>query len=228
VSNAPNRIANGFSIRSSEPWPRSAGSGHAFGPGVAGPRKRRPIPVAPVKVEQSEVLFENEFLKVERNLLSNVATRERQPAVRIAPIDDARHRVVVVPLLADGRMVLVGRYHPAIGRWSLEFPIFWGRSSDAGWAAVVAEGLLRDAGLRATSMKLLGAIEADPSLLAISTIIVQAEGCRLPVIPQADPAGFVAGPVTLTSGEIDSLMASGSIFCGTTLAALCFQRAKWA
>jgi len=86
--------------------------------------------------------------------------------------------------------------------------------------------ILGDAGMKAEEMRLLGAIQADPALISISTIVILAEGCLGPPTKPADAVGLIAGRIALTSEELDDLTRRGEIACGTTLAALCLYRAQ--
>lgn len=180
----------------------------------------------PVSTEQTRVAFENSLVRVEWNVVRNTATLAESAALRIAPIDDSRHVAVIVPVLTDGRLLLLGRYRYAVARWSIEFPRYWGQSSDGGWRQYAEEQLLKDTGLKAGHMRLLGAVQADPSLIAISTIVILADQCSGPLSKPPDPDELISGSVVLDEVALDEQIRQGEIICGTTLAALCLYRAQ--
>jgi hypothetical protein len=194
----------------------------------------------PVTTTQTHVAWENPLLRVEYNLVRNAATLEDQFALRITPAADPYYQAVVVPLAPDGRLHLVGRYRYPIGRWSIEFPRFDFDSSEAGWKSAAEADLLRVTGLTATHMSLLGIIEIDPSLMSTSTVVILAQGCRLPDAPtksgdkkrraerDTPPAAnaLVAGSVALPLVELAELVERGEIVCGVTLAALSLYRVR--
>jgi len=178
-----------------------------------------------LSTDQSRVLLENAQLRVEWNVVRNLTTQLTSSALRIAPIDESRHEVVLLPVLADGRLLLLGRYRYAAARWSIELPRYWGQSSDGGWRASADESLLKTTGMRAERMSLLGALQADPALIAVNTIVILAEGCTGPHIPPTDADELIAGSVSLTEEEVYRMIRQGEIICGTTLAALTLYRA---
>jgi len=190
----------------------------------------------PLSTTQQHVAWQNAALRVECNQVRNSRTLEDSQAVRIVPIAERPYTAVVVPLAADGRLYLVGRYRYPIGRWSIEFPRFEFESGDAGWLDAAETDLLRIAGLKAARMSLLGAVEVDPALLATSAVTILAEGCshrttrgKTPV-----PSGnireeadtLVAGCIAVQLTEMAELIQQGEITCGVTLAALSLYRAR--
>lgn len=186
----------------------------------------QPPATQPVATEQTRVAFENSLLRIEWNVVRNTATLAESAALRIAPADDSRHVVVIVPVLSDGRLLLLGRYRYAVARWSIEFPRYWGQSSDGGWRQQAEEQLLKDTGLKAGRMRLLGAVQSDPSLIAISTIVILADHCTGPLSKPPDPDELISGSVALEEEALDEQIRQGEIICGTTLAGLCLYRAQ--
>jgi hypothetical protein len=181
----------------------------------------------PVATIETRLAFEDALVRVEANRVRYAATQAEETALRIAPANDALHMVAIVPVLDDGRFLLVGRYRYALGRWSLEFPRFWAQSSDAGWESSAAENLLKSTGLTADQMRLLGAIEVEPSLTSISMIVIHASDCgALPTRPVGAEESLIAGCVALATDEMDSLMRRGEVSCGATLSALSLYRAQ--
>jgi hypothetical protein len=182
--------------------------------------------IQPIATVEVRAVFEDALLRVEANRVRNAATEAEETALRIVPTIESQHMVTIVPLLDDGRFLLVGRYRYPLGRWSLEFPRFWIQSNDAGWERSVAANLHRSTGLVADQMRLLGAIEVEPALTSISMLVIQALDCgALPARP-SDPSTLIAGCVALADDEIDALMRRGEVSCGATLSALCLYRAQ--
>jgi hypothetical protein len=182
--------------------------------------------IQPIETIEVCVAFEDSLVRVEANRVRNAATQVEETVLRILPASDSHHMVTIVPVLDDGRFLLVGRYRYALNRWSLEFPRFWIQSGDAGWEHVAAENLLKSTGLVADQMRLLGAIEVEPALTSISMLVIHAADCgTLPARP-ADPAALIAGCVALAADEMDALMRRGEVTCGATLSALCLYRAQ--
>ncbi len=172
-------------------------------------------------------MFEDALVRVEANRVRNAATRAEETVLRIAPAGEELHMVAIVPVLDDGRFMLVGRYRYALARWSLEFPRYWAESSDAGWEDSAAENLLKSTGLVADQMRLLGAIEVEPSLTSISMLVIHAADCGgLPARPAGAEESLIAGCVALAADEMDALMRRGEVNCGATLSSLSLYRAQ--
>jgi hypothetical protein len=182
--------------------------------------------IQPIATIETCVAFEDALLRVETNRVRHAATQAEETALRILPASDAQYMATIVPILDDGRFLLVGRYRYALGRWSLEFPRFWAQSSDVGWERAAVENLLKSTGLIADQMRLLGAIEVEPSLTSISMLVIHAADCGVLPARPADPAALIAGCVALAADEMDALMCRGEVSCGATLSALCLFRAQ--
>jgi hypothetical protein len=181
--------------------------------------------IHPIVTEEEHTACEDVEVRVEHNAVRNVATDERWRAIRVVPRDDSRYAAVVVPVLLDGRLLLVGRYRYAANRWSIEFPRFASQTSDSGWKHSATSNLLKDAGLKATKMTLLGAVAPDPALLATGTIVILAEGCVQRAARPANPRKLIAGSVAMSPDELSQLIRRGEILCGVTLAAIAFWAA---
>jgi ADP-ribose pyrophosphatase len=180
----------------------------------------------PLITEEVQVICDAADLRVEHNRVRNVATDEVGLALRVVPADGSRYGSVVVPVLFDGRFVLVGRYRYPLGRWSIEFPRAAIQTRDSGWKHSSRKHLLKHAGLKATRMTLLGAIEPEPALIALPTIVVLAEGCVERHASRANPRQLIAGTIAVSSDELDHLVRRGEIACGVTLAALSLYHAR--
>ncbi|MBI3840247.1 MAG: NUDIX hydrolase [Planctomycetia bacterium] len=180
----------------------------------------------PVTTQQVRVAFENAQLRVEHNLVRNAATFEETLALCIALPDEAQCVAVTIPVLSDGRLLLLGRYRYPVGRWSIEFPRAMCQTIDSGWRQPAEENLLKDAGLQADNWRLLGAVQVDPALMSTSALVILAEDCAGLQEKAFDDAELIAGSVALTGEELDELVRRGEVVCGVTLAALCLYRAQ--
>ena len=180
----------------------------------------------PLITEQAHTACQDERLKVECNDVRNFATKQSGRVVRVLPIDAANYSAVIIPVLRGGRFVLVGRYRYALDRWSIEFPRFESRTSDDGWKEAAQTGLLKGACLEADRMHLLGAIQAEPSLIAPSTLVILAEECAASASRTASADELIAGTVTVAPERLDELIRHGEISCGVTLAALAMYAAR--
>jgi hypothetical protein len=174
----------------------------------------------PIVTEQVHVACEDTTVRVEHNLVRNVATSEQGRVLRIDHAHASQYMAVTIPVLLDGRLVFLGRYRYAIGRWSIEFPRSLYQTADAGWMHPAEDNLLLDTGMQAQRMSLLGAIQIDPATISINTIVILAEGCLGPPSKSPDAASLIAGAVALSPEELDLLVLRGEISCGITLAAL--------
>jgi hypothetical protein len=192
----------------------------------------------PLTTTHRHVAWENPALRLECNLVRNLATSEDGFAVRITPSVEPYYSALIIPLAPDGRLHLVGRYRYAIARWSIEFPRFDFDSSDAGWKEAAEADLRRATGLTAKSMNLLGSIQIDPALISTSTIVVLAQGCtraRARTKSGAAAGGaaetpsgleeLIAGSLAVPLVELADLVERGEIVCGVSLAALSLYRA---
>ena len=142
-------------------------------------------------------------------------------AVHPGSSGESQYAAITIPLLDDGRLVLVGRDREPLAAWSLELPRSEWLNDDGGWKRPTAAILLRDTGLTARQFRLLGTLSVDPALLSRKTVVVLAEGCRGSTLRPADAGSLVAGPLAVTPAELDELIRQGDITCGVTLAASC-------
>jgi hypothetical protein len=180
----------------------------------------------PLITEQAHTACQDERLKVEFNEVRNVATRQSGRLVRVLSVDEANYAAVIIPVLPGGQFVLVGRYRYPLDRWSIEFPRFESRTSDDGWKETAENSLLKGTLLQAGRMQLLGAIQAEPSLLAPSTLVILAEEYTARTARTASPDELIAGAITMAPERLDQRIRHGEISCGVTLAALTLYGAR--
>jgi hypothetical protein len=180
----------------------------------------------PLITEQTHTACQDGRLLVEFNQVRNVATKQSRRVARVVAVDEANYFAVLIPVLAGGQFALVWRYRYPLARWSVEFPRFEARTSDEGWKQSAQDSLRQLASLETANMRLLGAIQCEPALIAPSTLVILAEQC----VPHANGAAAaqepIAGTAILTPERLDELARQGEIVCGVTLAALYLYGAR--
>jgi hypothetical protein len=193
----------------------------------------------PLVTTEQHVVWENAAWRVECNDVHNRETLANQRAVRISPAIESHYEAIVVPLAADGQLHLLSRYRYPIDRWSLEFPRFDFENGDDGWKEAAEADLFRLAGLTADKMTLLGAVQADPTVLNSTVVVVLAEGCRVDSTSRnsmllengsetiGEPEPLVARSLDLPLVELLELIHCGKVTCCVTLAALTLYRAMF-
>ncbi|HEV8630993.1 MAG TPA: NUDIX hydrolase [Thermoanaerobaculia bacterium] len=107
-----------------------------------------------------ELLFRHPLLSLERQLLVAGPDEQREALVLAAP-----DWVNVIPLLGDGRVVMVRQWRFGIAAPTLEIP---GGVVDPGEAAAdaAARELREETGYRATAWRRLGEVTPNPAILA--------------------------------------------------------------
>ena len=141
-------------------------------------------------------------------------------------IGESPYVAVIVPVLADGRVVLVGRYRNVIERWFIEFPRFEWPPEDEGWKLTAERELFQMSGLEADRMRPLGVTHIDPALVATGLVVILAEGCSQRAASVSSVAHLVTGSIALSPEEMDYMIREGGITCGINVSALCLYRAS--
>jgi len=126
-----------------------------------------------------ETIFQHPLLSLERQRLSAGPGEERDALVLAAP-----DWVNVVPLLPDGRVVMVRQWRFGIAAPTLEVP---GGIVDPGEtaAAAAARELHEETGYRAATVRPLGAVTPNPAILANRCATFLATGLELEGAPQS-------------------------------------------
>jgi hypothetical protein len=145
---------------------------------------------------------------------------------RVEYADGSRYTAILIPRLLDGRLQLLLRYRPSIGRWSLELPRSTSPEDDGGWRESAEVELLHSTGLKCAKMQLLGSINIDPCFLTATALVILASDCRVSQSPTWDEQRLIAGAVTTPVDALPELMRNGEIECGLTLAALSIYFAR--
>lgn len=124
--------------------------------------------------------------------------------------------VIVVPRMADGRIVLVQQYRYLNRRPSLEFPGGGIRPGTSPEQAARAE-LQEEAGLSPLHLKPLGTINPCKGLTDELCTVFLAEG--LADVPSSPDHSEEFELLSLTAGEVDDAIRRGDIWDGMTLSA---------
>ena len=176
-------------------------------------------------IRQAEAVCIGSAPSAEHDHQRAAATSMEGFAVRIARPGESQYTAVLIPVLEDGRLVLLSRYRYPLASWSLELPRSDWANDDGGWQAPLAASLLRDTGLLAVRFRLLGIVPVDPALLSLETVVVLADGCKGNHPRPADGDEPSAGAVALPPADLDQLVRQGEINCGVSLSALCLYGA---
>jgi 8-oxo-dGTP pyrophosphatase MutT (NUDIX family) len=126
-----------------------------------------------------ELLFQHPLLSLERQRLSAGPGEERDALVLAAP-----DWVNVIPLLDDGRVVMVRQWRFGIAAPTLEIP---GGIVDPGEAPIeaAARELREETGYAAEAVRPLGAVSPNPAILANRCATFVATGLALVGAPQS-------------------------------------------
>jgi 8-oxo-dGTP pyrophosphatase MutT (NUDIX family) len=162
------------------------------------------------RTERVETLLEHRLFRLERHEL--VAEERRREAMVL----EAPDWVNVIPLLPDGRVLLVRQWRFGIGRPTLEIPGGMVEGEDE--RAAAERELYEETGHRAASWRRLGEVHPNPAFLSNRCGTWLATGLeRL-----ADPPGDGEEEITLETArleEIPGLVARGEITHALVIAA---------
>lgn len=126
-----------------------------------------------------ELLFDHPLLSLERQRLAAGPGEEREALVLAAP-----DWVNVIPLLPDGRVVMVRQWRFGIAAPTLEIP---GGIVDPGEtpALAAARELVEETGYRAATLRPLGEVTPNPAILANRCASFLATGLEQVGTPQS-------------------------------------------
>ena len=167
---------------------------------------------------QSEPVWQGHFLDVRRD---TVILPDGTQATREYIVHPGA--VMVVPLLADGRFVMVRQHRHPMGRVMLEFPAGKIDPDEAPFACALRE-LAEETGYRAAEWARAGILH---NAIAYSTEGIEiwfARGLE-PGTPRLDAGEFLETVIHSTA-ELDALVASGAVTDAKTLIGLLWLQ-KW-
>lgn len=178
-----------------------------------GAREEKPG-LAPWPVVGREQLADCRVFSVSRSWVRVPRTAETHPFYRI----DADPWVNVVPLTADGEVVMVRQFRHGLQAFTLEIP---GGIVDPGEepAAAAARELLEETGYQAGSVRPLGALNPNPALFGNRVHTFLAEGCTQ-VGEVTNPGLEETAVECVPAGEISARVRAGEIDHALVIAAL--------
>jgi 8-oxo-dGTP pyrophosphatase MutT (NUDIX family) len=135
--------------------------------------------------------------------------------------------VNVLPLTADGQVVMVRQYRQGAQRVTLELPGGLIDSSEADPAAAAARELREETGYVAERIERLGVMNPNPSMMRNRCHAFLATGCRPAGDLQLDPGEDIE-VVTVPLAGLDQRVAGGEIEHAIVLATIAFYRARQA
>ncbi len=168
--------------------------------------------------QRIEVLFRHRLFELQRHELA-AGESSRQSLVLSAP-----NWVNVIPLLADGRVLLVRQWRFGIGAPTLEIP--GGMVEDEPEEAAAARELLEETGYVAASWRRLGEVEPNPAFLTNRCATWLATELTRVEEPRGDGEEEIAVE-TAALAELPELVASGAIRHALVIAAFyLFERQR--
>jgi 8-oxo-dGTP pyrophosphatase MutT (NUDIX family) len=170
----------------------------------------------PVKRLARRMALENRVWRVDLDHIRDANGAEvRDYLVLTSKAHDAGEigGVAVLPVLPDGRIVLLRNWRHAIGAWSWEVAKGFVDPGEAP-AQAAARELAEETGLvcAAEDLVSLGPVYSEPAALATSVALFVAQDCH-PAggrEPSPDEVGLGA-PAPLTLAEIDALVRAGDV-----------------
>jgi len=132
--------------------------------------------------------------------------------------------VNVLPITADGQIVMVRQYRHGYRKVSLEIP---GGLIDPGEdpATAAARELSEETGFEAERVEPLGVMNPNPSMMTNRCFAYLATGCRRAGELRMDPGEDIE-VVTVPLGELDGRIRAGEIDHAIVLATISFWRAR--
>ena len=124
----------------------------------------------------------------------------------------------VVPVLPDGRILMIRQYRPAVGRETLELPA-GGRDAEESTARTAARELREETGYCAETFRYLCTLDTAVAYCDEQTDIFLAEGLSAEGPPQPDEAEDIR-TVSFHMEELFGMIASGEIRDAKTVAGI--------
>lgn len=153
----------------------------------------------------SSVIADYDVFRVRRRQ----ARSARNGAVHTFHVLDTPSCVNVLPLTADGRVILVEQFRQGVQRVTLEFPAGIVEDGEDPIRAAVRE-LEEETGYRAASAERLVDLDPDPAIQSSPVVVVVAHGCTGDGVRDQDDGEDVRVRVVAES-EVPALLRTGAI-----------------
>jgi len=129
--------------------------------------------------------------------------------------------VGILPMLADGRLLLVRQFRHELRGWCWEIPRGFADPGDGGGTATAARELTEETGATATRIELLGRLDESEIYLA------RLDDAGLPARPPGEATvEGIDGTRLVTPAELTAMLANGEITDSFLLAAYAFATAR--
>jgi len=167
-------------------------------------------------IDATHEIYSNGFFRLRRD----ECRLRRQPSVRtdwfVLELPDC---VSVVPITADGRIVLIEQYRHGVGEWMLECPGGSVEDDDTDPGHAAGRELIEETGFSAGEIVLLGSHPRDPGSQSTQVHTYLARDCQ--VAGDAQPGAFEDMRLRLVDrDELTDLVRGGANFDASTLASL--------
>ena len=154
-------------------------------------------------------------------LLKVFVMKRKLPNGYVATYEMIKHpgAALIVPFLADGKIVMLKQLRPVIGKYIYELPAGTVDRGESPLSCAKRE-IIEETGYAAKRFKLIGSIYPVPGYSTEKIFIYRADGLRKTVhIAEEDE---VIETSVFSRGEIKKLFKSGKIMDAKTIAALAF------
>lgn len=172
----------------------------------------------PIKRLKQNIVFENRWLRLYDDAIEH--PDGSSGTYSWVQRNNGRGGAIVVPRLPDGRILLLKIHRYVPDRWSWEFP---GGGTDEGESAeeTALRELGEEAGIQATSTRVIGRFSSDTGFIQVLHTAVLAELSNgVEDSLQLDAQESVTEARFVTEREAWDMVASGDIFDGITVTAL--------
>jgi ADP-ribose pyrophosphatase len=169
------------------------------------------------------VVYEDPYIILIRDAV-RFRTGRRGPYIRILSTETGTN-AAVLPVLADGRLLLVSHFRHASRRWHWEIPRGFSEPGADG-ATTAMQELWEEIGVRVTEVHLLGSFSTDAEADEIYLAEISAEAVAGPTLPAGAVEEGIDEMRLVTVTELERMIAEGEITDGYVLAAYAFAVAR--
>ncbi|MCI0486063.1 MAG: NUDIX hydrolase [Blastocatellia bacterium] len=131
----------------------------------------------------------------------------------------APYSIGILPVMKDGRLVLIRSFRHALRNWFIEIPKGFG-SSEATPEDSAREELIQETGLSCANLRRMREVVNDPGFIANRMIIFIAEDCECSQLPKPEPYEAIESSKAYSIDEIRRMIENGDIQDSVTLLVL--------